>query len=146
MRRLTGENLAVDISSLSRGTQLEKIEFELDNDYTRRYLKAVSGYSPVSLVTGIPSHALATRAVLALLEALSLPAGTVHVSQSATSHAEANFGAAFSMLTTVTQTRAVRGYMHISLSFDIYDGSGGEQLIVEGDTVVMVPLQTDGHR
>ena len=134
------ENLAVDISLLSRGTQLERIEFDLDDEYVRRYLGVVNGRSLSAQVNGIPPHGMATRAVLALLESLSLPAGTVHVSQSLTSHAKANVGAVFSMLTTITQSRAVRGYLHISLNFDVSDEG---RLIIQGDTVVMVPLDID---
>ena len=135
--------MTVDISLLSRGTQLERIEFDLDDEYARRYLGVVNGCSPSVEENGIPPHGMATRAVLALLESLSLPAGTVHVSQSVTSHAKANVGAVFSMLTTVTQTRAVRGYLHVSLNFDISDEFNEGRLIIQGDTVVMVPLGLD---
>jgi len=136
----------VDFSLLSRGTTLERIEFALDDQYTRRYLGAITGHPQDSVVVGsVPPHGIATRAILALLEYLSLPAGTVHVSQSITSHAEAMFGTKLSMLTTVNQVRAVRGYVHISLSFDIYDSSSVGRLLVQGDTVVIIPEEPDGQ-
>jgi hypothetical protein len=141
-----GVNLMVDISLLSRGASLERIEFTLDDRYTRRYLGAITGNSYDSVVLGgVPPHGIATRAMLALLESLNLPAGTVHVSQSITSHAKAMLGTKLSMLTTVTQIRAVRGYMHVTLSFNIYDNSGVGRLVLQGDTVVMVPEAVDGQ-
>ena len=137
--------MVVDVSLLSRGTTLDRIEFALDDRYTRRYLGAITGHSQDSVVVeSVPPHGIATRAVLALLEYLSLPAGTVHVSQSITSHAKAMVDTKLSMVTTVTQIRAVRGYMHISLSFDIYDNSSVGRLLVQGDTVVMVPGEPGG--
>ena len=136
--------MAVDISLLSRGTRLERIEFALDEQYIRRYLEVITGNSEGSVVRrSIPPHGIATRAILALLNYLSLPPGTVHVSQSITSHTEAMFGDKLTMLTTVTQTRVLRMYMHISLGFDIYDNSETGRLLVQGDTVVMVPLEQD---
>ena len=135
--------MADDITALTPGTQLTRNEFSIDDEYARRYLAVVNPhYSAVR--DWVPPHGIATRAVLSLLDSLSLPAGTVHVSQSVTSHAQANLGSIYSMLTTVTQTRVVRGYLHIGLSFNVYDNKcDAETLILQGDTVVMVPLETD---
>jgi len=135
--------MAVDITALTPGTQLTRNEFSIDDEYARRYLAVVNPRYRAAR-DWVPPHGIATRAVLSLLDSLSLPAGTVHVSQSVTSHAQANFGSIFSMLTTVIQTRVVRGYLHIALSFNVYDNKGdAETLILQGDTVVMVPLETD---
>lgn len=115
---------------------MERIEFALDDQYIRRYLEVITGNAEGSVVRrSIPPHGIATRAILALLNYLSLPSGTVHVSQSITSHTEAMFGDKLTMLTTVTQTRVLRMYMHISLGFDIYDNSETGRLLVQGDTV-----------
>ncbi len=137
------EEQKVEYSQLEAGYQFPASSYKLDATTVATYLKAVEDTSHLYQDTKlVPPMAVAAYAMAALSQGISLPPGTIHVSQelefidtvsvndSLTSHAKVN-------------RKQSRGKFHL-LAIDLRVFNQNQQAVLAGKTTFILPEQDDG--
>ncbi len=128
----------IEYVQLAVGYEFPPVNFKLDSAMVTDYLEAVEETSRHYLGTElVPSLAVAARAMAALSEAISLPPGTVHVSQ------EIEFVATVSAEDTLTSHAKVsrkqdRGKLHL-LNIDFCVFNQKQQAVLSGKAGFILP-------
>lgn len=72
----------VEIGKLTAGFEFPPVTFQLDNEGIKKYLNAVEDKQEIyEQLSTVPPMAIAALAMTAISTAMTLPAGTIHVSQ-----------------------------------------------------------------
>ncbi len=129
----------IGYQELKAGTEFPPAVFQVDSATVSDYLKAVGEDHAIYQNTGlVPPMAVAALALKALINAISMPAGTVHVSQ------EFEFTAAVNTQDTLTSQAKVsrvqeRGKLHL-MSVDINVFDQGRKQVLAGKTSFILPV------
>ena len=103
------------LTDLSAGHEFKPLSFSLDADRVRAYIGATGDETDVySSLGAVPPLAIAAFALGALLQEVSLPDGSLHVSESLSFSAAVPFGAAVECRARLPQ-RSLRGGMVVSV-------------------------------
>jgi len=134
----------LEYSQLETGYEFPPSSYKLDHTIVATYLKAVedssSLYQDAKLV---PPMAIAAYAMAALSESISLPSGTIHVSQ------ELEFIDTVSLNDTLTSYARVsrqqsRGKFHLlNINFNVFNQR--QKAVLAGKTSFILPEQNDGR-
>ena len=132
----------VGYSQLEAGYEFPPSSYKLDSSIVATYLKAVEETSSLYQDTElVPPMAVAAYAMAALSESISLPPGTIHVSQ------EFEFMDAVSTKDTVTSYAKVsrrqdRGKFHLLTVFlNVFNQN--QKKVLAGKTSFILPKQDD---
>lgn len=129
------------MANLKAGTALPSTRFTLTAEMVSAYRNAVEDEAPLygeepSLV---PPTAQAALAVKHLLEALSLPPGTVHIGQELTFHRAAQVGQELLCQAHIDQSGERRGWHFVTVGFQIADLE--DQTTVSGRSNLLIPAE-----
>jgi acyl dehydratase len=133
------ENRKIAYQDLKAGQEFPAAAFQVDSATASDYLKAVEEDSVIYQNTGlVPPMAVAALALKALINAISMPPGTIHVSQ------EFEFMAAVSTQDTLTSRATVsriqeRGKLHL-INVDISVLNQENQPVLAGKTGFILPV------
>ena len=128
----------IEFSQLEPGFEFPACVYQLDRNMVSVYLKATGDTSDLYQNTGlIPPMAVAAQAMAALAESISLPPGTIHVSQ------ELEFIGAVSIEDTLTSHARVlkhqqRGNLHL-LSVELNVLNQKKEPVLTGRTGFVLP-------
>ena len=135
----------IEYSQLEEGYEFPPASYRLDSSTVATYLKAVEESS--SLYQGtelVPPMAVAAYAMAALSENISLPSGTIHVSQ------EIEFKDTVSTKDTITcrakvRRKQVRGRLHL-LTVDLDVFNQNQKAVLAGKTSFILPEYDEDNR
>lgn len=133
------ENSKIAYQDLKAGQEFPAAAFQVDSATASDYLKAVEEERVIYQNTGlVPPMAVAALALKALINAISMPPGTIHVSQ------EFEFMAAVSTQDTLTSHATVsriqeRGKLHL-INIDISVLNQKKQPVLAGKTGFILPV------
>ncbi len=133
------ENSKIAYQDLKAGQEFPAAAFQVDSATASDYLKAVEEENVIYQDTGlVPPMAVAALALKALINAISMPPGTIHVSQ------EFEFLAAVSTQDTMTSHATVsriqqRGKLHL-INVDISVLNQENQPVLAGKTGFILPV------
>ena len=125
---------------LKAGQEFSPAAFQVDSATVADYLKAVEEDNVIYQNTGlVPPMALAALALKALINTISMPPGTIHVSQ------EFEFIAAVNTRDTLTSQAKVsrvqeRGKLHL-MTVDISVVNQEQKPVLAGKTSFVLPVQ-----
>ena len=125
---------------LKAGQEFPPAAFQVDSATVADYLKAVEEDNVIYQNTGlVPPMALAALALKALINTISMPPGTIHVSQ------EFEFIAAANTQDTLTSQAKVsrvqeRGKLHL-MTVDISVVNQEQKPVLAGKTSFVLPVQ-----
>jgi acyl dehydratase len=125
---------------LKAGQEFPPVAFQVDSATVADYLKAVQEDNVIYQNTGlVPPMALAALALKALIDTISMPPGTIHVSQ------EFEFIDAVNTLDALTSQAKVsrvqeRGKLHL-MTVDISVVNQGQKPVLAGKTSFVLPVQ-----
>ncbi|UCB43758.1 MAG: MaoC family dehydratase [Dehalococcoidales bacterium] len=129
----------IDYKELSNGYEFTPVDFQPDDKMVTAYLSAIEGdkriYGENKLV---PPMAVAALAMASMAEAISLPPGTIHVSQ------EFQFLGTVSINESLTSYARVnrkieRGKFHM-LTIEINVTNQNNAKVITGETSFILPL------
>ena len=110
----------------------------LDEDFASEYLRVVEDGSPVYGELGVvPPMALAARAMGALVDALSLPPGTIHAAQELHCRRLVRLGEEVSCVATLSRPVRRGDWRFIVAEFSLRAASG--ETVLSGKSTVLVP-------
>lgn len=113
--------------------------FRIDEDAMAQYLASTGGDRAFySRHDAVPPMAVAGRALGALIERLSMPAGSVHIGQEVDFLGTARTGEELACTVKVARESSRGGWRILSLDFDV-NGSRGP--VLKGRTTVMLPQE-----
>lgn len=122
-----GTNIAIDLGS-----------WTLSEESVRAYLDAVGDDQDVYAETGLaPPLALCAFALGAMLEKLSLPAGTIHSIQEMEAVAGVNVGEIVHGEAVPERARSRGGLRFMTVGYTLKDGAG--EVVQRGKTTVLTP-------
>jgi len=122
---MTGEN-KIEYGQLEAGYEFPQLDLILDKDRVAAYLKATGETPPFSRADGqVPPAAIAAWALVSLLEFVSLPAGTIHLSQEIQFFGSASAGDTMTCRATVSrkQERGKLKLLNIDIAVTNREGS-----------------------
>ncbi len=125
---------------LKAGQEFPPAAFQVDSEIVADYLKAVEEDNVIYQNTGlVPPMALAALALKALINTISMPPGTIHVSQ------EFEFIDAVNTRDTLTSQARVsrvqeRGKLHL-MTVDISVVNQEQKPVLAGKTSFVLPVQ-----
>lgn len=125
---------------LKAGQEFSPTAFQVDSETVADYLKAVEEDNVIYQNTGlVPPMALAALALKALINTISMPPGTIHVSQ------EFEFIDAVNTRDTLTSQAKVsrvqeRGKLHL-MTVDISVVNQEQKPVLAGKTSFVLPVQ-----
>ena len=133
------ENSKIAYLDLKAGQEFPAAAFQVDSTTASDYLKAVEEENVIYQNTElVPPMAVAALALKALINAISMPPGTIHVSQ------EFEFMAAVSAQDTLTSRATVsriqeRGKLHL-INVDVSVLNQENQPVLAGKTGFILPV------
>ena len=133
------ENSKIAYQDLKAGQEFPAAAFQVDSTTASDYLKAVEEENVIYQNTElVPPMAVAALALKALINAISMPPGTIHVSQ------EFEFMAAVSAQDTLTSRATVsriqeRGKLHL-INVDVSVLNQENQPVLAGKTGFILPV------
>jgi len=133
------ENSKIEYQDLKAGQEFPAAAFQVDSATVSDYLKAVEEDSAIYQNTGlVPPMAVAALALKALINAISMPPGTIHVSQ------EFEFMATVSTQDTLTSRATVsrvqeRGKLHL-ITVDVSVLNQENKPVLAGKTGFILPV------
>ena len=120
------------------GEQLDLGKLMVERESVVGYLDAVADDSPIYLELNVaPPMALAAHVLGALIEKLSLPAGTIHATQELECKGLVTLGQEVSCTATMSRPLQRGGWNFIAARFTVLGQDGGT--LLEGKSTVMVP-------
>ena len=120
------------------GEELDLGSWVADRDYTDKYLSSVRDSSTIyHELEVIPPMALAARAVGALLDKLSLPAGTIHASQELDCKRMAKQGEEISCVAVLSRPLQRGDWRFVSVDFTLKDAE--QDTLITCKSTVLVP-------
>ncbi|MBU2534655.1 MAG: MaoC family dehydratase N-terminal domain-containing protein [Chloroflexota bacterium] len=134
------EHEKIEYQDLKAGQEFPSAAFQVDTATVADYLKAVEEDNVIYRNTGlVPPMALAALALKALINTISMPPGTIHVSQ------EFEFIAAVNTRDTLTSQAKVsrvqeRGKLHL-MTVDISVVNQEQKPVLAGKTSFVLPVQ-----
>jgi len=132
------DNRKMEYHQLEVGYEFPPASFQLDSVAVARYLSAVEDSS--DLYQGgelVPPMAVAANAMAALSDSISLPPGSIHVSQELEFISDASTQDTITSYARLSRKRD-RGRLHIVMvEFNVYNQK--EQLIINGKTSFTLP-------
>ena len=127
------------------GEELDLGRWVVGDEFVNEYLGAVDDTSPIYGELGVaPSMALAARALGALLEALSLPAGTIHAAQELRSRRAVRLGEEVSCVATLSRAIRRGDWCFVSAEFTLY-GSGGDAVLAGNSSILLPVVEVKGE-
>ena len=132
------ERQKIEYEHLETGYEFHPASYRLDAEMVAAYLRAVGDTSPLYHDSEIvPPMAVAALAMAALLESISLPGGTIHVSQ------EIEFIDPVSVEDTITCHARVsrkhqRGKLHL-MTIDLEVFNQEQEAVLSGKTSFLLP-------
>ena len=138
------EEQKVEYSELEVGYEFPPSNYKLDDSTISTYLKAVEDTSRLYQDTKlVPPMAIAAYAMAALSQGISLPPGTIHVSQ------ELEFIDTVSVNDSLVSHAKVsrkqeRGKLHL-LTVDLNVFNQNQQAVLAGKTTFILPEQDNGQ-
>lgn len=134
------EHKRIGYQDLKAGQEFPPAAFQVDSATVADYLKAVEEDNVIYQNTGlVPPMALAALALKALINTISMPPGTIHVSQ------EFEFIDAINTRDTLTSQARVsriqeRGKLHL-MTVDISVVNQEQKPVLAGKTSFVLPVQ-----
>jgi len=133
----------VDYHQLETGYEFPPVSYRLDSAVVSTYLKAIKETSELYHNTGlVPPMAMATCAMRALLEGLTIPDGAIHVSQELEFMDMARVGDTIVCHARISRKQD-RGRFHL-LSIDLSVFNQAQQQVLAGRTGFVLPEQDKG--
>ena len=137
------EEQKVEYSQLEAGYQFPASSYKLDAATVATYLKAVEDTSHLYQDTKlVPPMAIAAYAMAALSQAISLPPGTIHVSQELEFIDTVSANDSLTSYARVSRKQS-RGKFHL-LAIDLNVFNQNQQAVLAGKTTFILPEQDDG--
>ena len=134
------ERQKLEYEHLETGYEFHPASYRLDAGMVAAYLRAVSDTSPLYQDSEIvPPMAVAALAMAALLESISLPGGTIHVSQ------EIEFIDPVSVKDTITcharvSRKQERGKLHLmTIELSVFNQT--QKAVLSGKTSFILPQE-----
>lgn len=133
------EQSKIEYQDLKAGQEFPPAAFQVDSTTVADYLKAVEEDNAVYQNTGlVPPMAVAALALKSLISAISMPPGTIHVSQ------EFEFIDTVNTQDTLTSRASVsraqeRGKLHL-ISVDINVSNQEQKPVLAGKTSFILPV------
>lgn len=125
---MTGEN-KLEYGQLEAGYEFPQFDLILDKERVAAYLKAVGETHSFSLLNGqVPPAAIAAWALVSLLEFVSLPAGTIHLSQEIQSFGIASFGDTLTCRATVSRKQERGKVKLLNIDIEVTNQEGSQLL------------------
>ena len=133
----------VDYHQLEDGYEFPPVSYRLDSAVVSTYLKAIKETSELYQGTGlVPPMAVATCAMRALSEGLTIPDGAMHVSQELEFMDMARVGDTIVCHARVSRKQA-RGRLHL-LTIDLSVFTQAQQQVLAGRTGFVLPARGKG--
>ena len=133
------EQKKTEYQDMKAGQKFPSAEFQIDSTTVADYLKAVEEDNAIYQDTGlVPPMAVAALALKSLIDAISMPPGTIHVSQ------EFEFIDTVNTQDTLTSQASVsriqeRGKLHL-ISVDINVSNQEQKPVLAGKTGFILPV------
>lgn len=126
--------------NLKAGQEFPPAAFQVDSATVSDYLKAVEEDSVIYRGTGIvPPMAVAALALKALINAISMPPGTIHVSQEFEFMATVNTQDILTGRARVSRVQE-RGKLHL-ITVDIDVANQNQESVLAGKTGFILPVE-----
>jgi len=126
--------------NLKAGQEFPPAAFQVDSATVSDYLKAVEENSVIYRGTGIvPPMAVAALALKALINAISMPPGTIHVSQEFEFMATVNTQDILTGRARVSRVQE-RGKLHL-ITVDINVANQKQESVLAGKTGFILPVE-----
>ena len=132
------ERQKIEYEHIETGYEFHPVSYQLDAGMIAAYLQAVGDTSPLYQDSElVPPMAVAALAMAALLESISLPGGTIHVSQ------EIEFIDPVSVKDTITCRARVsrkheRGKLHLmTIELNVFNQT--QEAVLSGKTSFVLP-------
>lgn len=132
--------MSLSYSQLAAGFEFPPGSFKLDTARVDVFLKATGDAGRLYLTENLtPPMAIAALAMSALSETISLPPGTIHVSQELQFIQPVNIGESLTSYARISRVQK-RGAIHlISVDFDVRTSGG--KTVLTGKTSFMLPQE-----
>ncbi len=128
----------LDCKQLKAGDEFSTASHKLDASLVSAYIRAVEESSDIYRSGElVPPTAIATFAIVALFETISLPPGTVHVSQELDFVDKANVGDTITCNARVLRKQDRGGMNLMTIGLDVYNQS--QKKVLAGRTSVVLP-------
>ena len=135
----------IEYSQLEPGFEFPPASYRLDSTTIATYIKAVEETSSLYQDTElVPPMAVAAFAMAALSERISLPGGTIHVSQELEFLDTVNVNDTITCRSKVSR-KQVRGKMQI-LSVDLDVSAQNQKAVLAGRTSFILPEQDEDNQ
>lgn len=129
------------LAALPRGHVFPPAPVSLTPDAVAAYVAATQDESAYAASGAVPPLAVAARALRRLLEACSLPPGSLHTGQELEFHAAVRPGEELTMTGAVAQRSERAGMAIVVVEFTVSRADGAP--VVTGRTTVMAPQEAE---
>ncbi len=127
------------LADLPKGHRFPSTTLQLSDEYLSNYLDAVQDANPIYRQRGLaPPLAVAALAIGSLLQALDLPAGTLHTGQELDMHAGVPIGASLTLSGGIAQRSERAGTVIWVIEFAVTP-AGASSPALTGRTTVLAP-------
>lgn len=127
-----------EFSALAAGYEFPASEFSLEPERVAAYLDAVGSDARVFEENGIiPPMAVAALSMLAMMDRLLLPPGTIHVNQALDFMTPARPGARLTSKSGVKRKVERGGIRMLTIKIDVEDEAGNQ--VLAGETSLVIP-------
>jgi len=134
----------IEFNQLEAGYQFPPSRYQLDASIVDTYRKAVADTSHLSQDTRlVPPTAIAAHAMAALAQGISLPPGTIHVSQELEFIDTVNINDHLTSYATVSRKQS-RGKLRL-LAVALTVCKQNQQAVITGKSTFILPEQGDGQ-
>ncbi|MEE8414623.1 MAG: MaoC family dehydratase N-terminal domain-containing protein [Dehalococcoidales bacterium] len=134
----------IDYSQIEAGYEFPPGNYKLDASTVSIFLKAVEDTSPLYQDTGlVPPMAVAASAMATLSRTISLPPGSIHISQELEFIDMVSLDDSLTSYARISRTQR-RGKLHL-LTVDIDVRNQHRKTVLTGKTSFILPLQDGGE-
>ena len=136
---ITGKEHQIYFTKLVAGYEFEPAGFRLDSEKVKAYLDAVDDRSKIyEELNFVPPMAIAALAMAATSSRLTLPPGSIHVSQNMEFNNLAGIGEELTSYAVVSRILQ-RGRIHL-ITIGIKVMKQNKEIVLTGETCFMLPL------
>ncbi len=128
----------IDYQQIEAGYEFRPLSYQLDASMVASYLKAVGETSNLYQTTDlVPPMAVAAYAMAALFDSISLPLGTIHVSQGLDFTGTVNVGDTITCQAKVLRKQNRGGLNLMTIGFDVFNQN--QKKVTAAKTSLILP-------
>ena len=138
------DQAGIDYRQVEAGYEFPPGDFKLDALTVSNFLAAVGNNNPLYMGTGlVPPMAVAALAMATLSQTISLPPGSIHVSQEVEFKDTVKIEGSLTSYARISRTQR-RGKLHM-LTVDLDVRNQDRKTVLTGKTSFILPQQEDGE-